>query len=172
MHGQQNVKKILTLIPYYLFFIYNQIDCHENIKKILISSLVYIFMIFSSVNIKLPVTRIKIWNPALIYSKVNVTGKYTNTWITFDLLLTVHLCIFISVINQFDAQNICFTISLFHVSTCFQHTCSSSGGQNCITQPPGIITPTSGRVVHKLRESSLNLCTRRPLVGVMIPEAV
>jgi len=26
---------------------------------------------------------------------------------------------FISVINQLDAQNFCFTISLFHASTCF-----------------------------------------------------
>ena len=42
---------------------------------------------------------------------------------------------FISVINQFDAQNFCFTISLFHASTCFEHMCSSSGGQICITQP-------------------------------------
>ena len=41
---------------------------------------------------------------------------------------------FISVINQLDAQNVCFTISLFHVSTCFEHMCSSSGGQNCITE--------------------------------------
>jgi hypothetical protein len=37
----------------------------------------------------------------------------------FDDLLTVHLSIFISVINQFDAQN--FTISLFHASTRFEH---------------------------------------------------
>jgi len=42
----------------------------------------------------------------------------------------------ISVINQPDAQNFCFTISLLHASTCFEHMCSSSGGQNCITQPP------------------------------------
>jgi len=53
----------------------------------------------------------------------------------FDVLLTVHLSIFISVINQLDAQNFCFTISLFHASTCFEHMCSSPGGQNCITQP-------------------------------------
>ena len=52
-----------------------------------------------------------------------------------DVLLTVHLSIFISVINQLDAQKFCFTISLFHTSTCFEHMCSSSGGQNCITQP-------------------------------------
>jgi len=42
---------------------------------------------------------------------------------------------FISVINQLDEQNFCFTVSLFHASTCFEHMCSSSGGQNCITQP-------------------------------------
>ena len=39
----------------------------------------------------------------------------------FDVLLTVHLSIFILVINQLDAQNFCFTISLFHASTCFEH---------------------------------------------------
>jgi len=39
----------------------------------------------------------------------------------FYVLLTVHLSIFISVINQLDAQNFCFTISLFHASTCFEH---------------------------------------------------
>jgi hypothetical protein len=48
---------------------------------------------------------------------------------------------FISVINQLEAQNFCFTLSLFHATTCFEHTCSSSGGQNCITQPLVIITP-------------------------------
>jgi len=46
-----------------------------------------------------------------------------------------HMHIFISVINQLDAQKFCFTISLFHASTYFEHMCSSSGGQNCITQP-------------------------------------
>ena len=28
---------------------------------------------------------------------------------------------FISVSNQLDAQNFCFTVSLFHASTCFEH---------------------------------------------------
>ena len=36
-------------------------------------------------------------------------------------------------INQLDALN--FIMSLFHASTCFEHTCSSSGGQNCTIQP-------------------------------------
>ena len=39
----------------------------------------------------------------------------------FYVLVTVHLSIFILVINQLDAQNFCFTISLFHASTCFEH---------------------------------------------------
>jgi len=43
---------------------------------------------------------------------------------SFAVLLTVlHLNIFISVINQLDAHNFCFTISLFHASTCFEHYC-------------------------------------------------
>jgi len=46
-----------------------------------------------------------------------------NRWAQFDVLLTVHLSVFISVINQLDAQNFCFT-SLFHASTCFAHMCS------------------------------------------------
>jgi len=35
-------------------------------------------------------------------------------------------------INQLDALN--FKISLFQASTCFEHMCSSSGGQNCVIQ--------------------------------------
>jgi len=63
-----------------------------------------------------------------------VIDKQGNTFF-FDILLTVHLSMFISVINQLDAQNFCFTIILFHASTCFEHMCSPSGGQNCIKQP-------------------------------------
>ena len=76
----------------------------------------------------------------------------------FHVLLTMHLSIFISVINQLDAQNFCFTISLFHASTCFEHMYSSSGGQNCLW--------------YHHTYSPLNLCTRRPPIGVMILEAV
>ena len=42
--------------------------------------------------------------------------------------------LFNSVINQLDSQPFCFTISIYHDSTCFEHMCSSSGDQNCITQ--------------------------------------
>jgi len=36
-------------------------------------------------------------------------------------------------INQLDALN--FLMSLFSASTCFEHMCSSSEGQNCTIQP-------------------------------------
>jgi len=36
----------------------------------------------------------------------------------------------------------------------------------------GIITPVGGRPVHRLSESSLNLCKGRPPTDVMIPDAV
>jgi len=52
------------------------------------------------------------------------TGHENTLYANFDVLLTVHLSIFISVINQLDAQNFCFIISLFHASTCFEHMCS------------------------------------------------
>jgi len=71
--------------------------------------------------------------PAMVYVVFYVVRDCLSLY--FDVLLTVHLSIFISVINQLNAQNFCFTISLFHASTCFEDICSSSGGQNCITQP-------------------------------------
>ena len=36
-------------------------------------------------------------------------------------------------VNQLDTVN--FIMSLFHASTCFEHMCSSSGGENCIIKP-------------------------------------
>jgi len=90
----------------------------------------------------------------------------------FDVLPTVHLSIFISVFNQLDVQKFCFTITLFHASTCFEHMCSASGGQNCITQPLVSSSPIGGRLVHRLREDTEDLCTRLPPIIVMIPEAV
>ena len=65
---------------------------------------------------------------------VSMQRAKENKFTFFDVLLTVHLSIFISVIKQLYAQNFCFTVSSFHASTCFEHMCSSSGGQNCITQ--------------------------------------
>ena len=55
---------------------------------------------------------------------VNQQVKETSDWI-FDVLLTVHLSIFISVFNQHDAQNLFhnkFYFMRLHVlSTCAHH---------------------------------------------------
>ena len=63
-------------------------------------------------------------------------------------------------IKQLDALN--FIISLFQASTCFEHMCSSSGGQNCFIQS----------LVSSRAQSSPNLCAGWPPVCVMIPETV
>jgi len=100
-------------------------------------------------------------------NKIAINFKYS-----FDVLLTVHLSIFILVINQLDAPNFHFTISLFHASTCFEHNVLIIRRSKFYYTASGIITPIGGRPVHRLREDSLNLCTGRPHIGVMIREAV
>ena len=55
-----------------------------------------------------------------------------------------------------------------HVSS----TCAHCQKGKLYYTASGIITPIGGRPVHRLRESSLTLCTGRPPIGVMIPEAV
>jgi len=62
-----------------------------------------------------------------------LTLIYLHLW-GLSLELHWHLCwqtIYLN-INQLDALN--FLMSLFHASTCFEHKCSSSGGQNCTIQ--------------------------------------
>ena len=76
-----------------------------------------------------------------------------------DVLLTVHLSIFILVINRIDAQHVCFTISLFHASTCFEHHVFLIRRSELYYTASGIITPIGGRPVHRLREESpLSAC--------------
>jgi len=41
--------------------------------------------------------------------------------IGFEILFILILTLLILVINQLDAQNFCFTISLFHAFTCLEH---------------------------------------------------
>ena len=83
----------------------------------------------------------------------------------FYFLLTVHLSIFFLVINQLYAQNFCFTISLFHASTCFEHHVLIIRRSKLYYTASGIVTSVGGRPMH-------NLCTGRPPIGVMISEAV
>ena len=63
----------------------------------------------------------------------------------------------ISVINQLDAQNFCFTISLFHASTCFEHYVPIITRSKLYYTASGIITPIGGRLMHRLREDSILL---------------
>ena len=58
----------------------------------------------------------------------------------------------ISVINQLDAQNFCFTIRLFHASTSFKHHVLFIRRSKFYYTPSGIITPIWGRPLHRLRE--------------------
>ena len=74
----------------------------------------------------------------LYWGRIRVESRSEDriSWLIFFVFtLRKHPVLFISVINELDAQNFCFTISLFHASTCFEHMCSSSGGKNFITQP-------------------------------------
>ena len=50
----------------------------------------------------------------------------------FGVLLTVHLSVYISAINELDAQNFRFTISLFLVHETATYMCDDTRG--CITQ--------------------------------------
>ena len=60
--------------------------------------------------------------------------------------------VFISVINQLDAQNVWFTISLFHASTCFEHHVLIIRRSKLRYTASGIITPIGAPLVHRLRE--------------------
>jgi len=74
---------------------------------------------------------------------------------SFDVLLAVHLSIFSLVIDQLDAQNFCFTISLFHAYTCFEHHVLIIRRSELYYTASCIITPIGGRPVHRLREETI-----------------
>ena len=80
--------------------------------------------------------------------------KYVQT--NFDFLLTVHLSIFISVINQLDAHNFCFTISLFHASTCLEHVFIIRRSKLHYTAS-GIITLKQVSGLKLLKYNSINM---------------
>jgi len=84
----------------------------------------------------------------------------------------VHLSIFISVINQLDAQNFCLIISLFHASTYFEHHVIIIRRSKLHYTASGIITPIGGRPVHRLRETATCRCddTRRCIIQFRRPD--
>ena len=58
-------------------------------------------------------------------------------------------------IKRLHALN--FIMSLFHASTCFEHHVLIVRRSKLYYKASGIITPSGGRPVHRLREDSLNL---------------
>ena len=61
-------------------------------------------------------------------------------------------------------HKICFTVSLFHASTFFEHYVLIVRRSKLYYTASGIITPVGGRLVHR--------CAGRPPTGVMIPDDV
>ena len=78
------------------------------------------------------------------------SSQYINPNIlsSFDVLLTVHLGIFILVLTNL-MHTICFTISLFNASTCFEHHVLIVRRSKLYYTASGIITPIGGRHVHR-----------------------
>ena len=82
-----------------------------------------------------------------------IQSRYTNHYTVIfllwwklknlDVLLTVHFSIFILVINQLDAQNFCFTVSLF----CSLYIIIR--GSKLHYTASGTITPIGGHLVHR-----------------------
>ena len=64
---------------------------------------------------------------SILGSKQNGPNLNTHRY-SFKFMYSIYLNI-----KQLDALN--FIMSLFHASTCFEHKCLSSEGQNCIIQP-------------------------------------
>ena len=58
---------------------------------------------------------------------------------------------YISVINQLDAHNFCFTIILFHASTCFEHHVLIIKRSKLHYTASGVITHTGGCLVHRCK---------------------
>jgi len=72
----------------------------------------------------------------------------TKTCICLDITLRNVVKVFNLVINQLDAQNFCFTIRLFHASTCFEHRVLVIGRSELYYTASSIITPIGGCPVH------------------------
>ena len=80
-----------------------------------------------------------------------------QTGSSLDVLLTVHLSIFMLAIKQLDAQNFCFTISLFHASTCFEHHVLIIRRSKLYYTASGIITLKQVSGLKLLKYNSINM---------------
>jgi hypothetical protein len=52
-------------------------------------------------------------------------------------------------------------IHLLRSSTCFEHYCAHLQEDNCVNTPDGIVTLLGDCSVHRLLESSRNMCTEQ-----------
>ena len=78
------------------------------------------------------------------------TVRNMQNFISFDVLLTAHLSTILA-INQLNAQNSSFIISLLYSSTCFEHYVLIIRRSKLYYTASDIITPVGGRPVHRLR---------------------
>ena len=62
-------------------------------------------------------------------------------------------------------HKICFTVSLFHASTCFEHHVLTVRRSKLYYTASGIITPVGGRPVHGLREDWLECYAFQPVLS-------
>ena len=132
-----------------------QQTCYNLISQ----SVFYTFQALKTIIRRLVLKIQAIWyhvHPHIQY-KVGVDTLGLQVITNFDVLMTVHLSIFISVINQLDAQIFCFAISLFHASTCFEHYVFVIRRSKLHYTASGIITLKQVSGLKLLKYNSINI---------------
>ena len=90
------------------------------------------------------------FNTTLVFNCNNLNNFSTSIHhlTDFNVLLTVHLIVFISVINQLDAQTFCFTVSSISCLYMFRAHVLNIRRSKLHYTASGIITPIGGRLTH------------------------
>jgi len=101
------VNTVMIRVPY------KERNSHYMSRKALLLLFIYILAMLKTVSSKMQIGLMKA--NKMHFSFLIYSNNLSSTF--FYILLTEHLGIIISVINQLGAQNFCFTISLFHAST-------------------------------------------------------
>ena len=91
--------------------------------------------------------RTRMWLTLLVHSS---TFEEIQLKINSAVLLTVHISIFIPVINQLDAQNFCFTVSYISCLYMFRAHVLIIRRSKLHYTASGIVTPIGGRLVQVL----------------------
>jgi len=113
---------ISSIIPFSLSISFH--PCHTRIS-LSVCHVVYRSQLTSSLNSALKKTMFEEESYTEIFFCRN-TNECGKGYFSPDVYLKI---------NQRDALNFTRIMSLFHVSTYFEHICSSSGGENCTIQP-------------------------------------